>query len=75
MVAIALLYQAISASSKINHPDFMNVLQTKTFLDLAEMGPLKYDDTDMKLLHVIRHGNKYNYTQEDLKKYLKLEFI
>jgi len=59
----------------MNNPDYSTILQNTAFLNLKEVGKFNYKDTKMMLFHIIRKGNKYDYTQEELKKYIKVEFI
>jgi len=40
------------------------------------MGKLSYKDTRMMLFHVLRYkGRTYDFTQDQLKKYINIEFI
>ena len=74
MVYLTLIYQALTSLHKIQNPEFANIIQKTSFMSLKAEGRKDYAATQMKLLHIIRKGNKYDLTQDELKPYLEVGF-
>ena len=75
MLMGGLLIQSIFTAFKIQNADHVVLNSNHAFLDLTKVGPIDYMDTKMKIVHVIRRGTDYDLSQEELKKYLEIEFV
>ena len=62
LLMMGIIHQAIEGSQKLNHHANTRILQNNAVLDLSTVGKIKYEDTKMMIFHVIRKGNKYDFT-------------
>lgn len=60
---------------KVDNYEYTTVQQSFSFLDLKEVGKIEYHQTKTLIFHTIRKKGNGAVPEEELRKYVKVEFI